>query len=70
VQTSRLDLSNAYLSIGITALADGDRTKARRHLQRGFDTRYFEALPYSLSRLLLARMTRDPAWPPWIQPGA
>ena len=66
VQASRLDLSNAYLSIGLTALADGDRTKARRHLQRCFDAQYFEALPYSLSRSLLARMRQDPAWPPWI----
>jgi tetratricopeptide (TPR) repeat protein len=68
VQASRLDLSNAHLSIALTALADGDRKKARRHLQRGFETRYFEALPYSLSRRLLARMTQDPAWPPWIKP--
>jgi tetratricopeptide (TPR) repeat protein len=68
VQASRLDLSNAHLSIALTALADGDREKARRHLQRCFDTRYFEALPYSLSRRLLARMTQNPAWPPWIKP--
>ena len=67
VQASRLDLSNAHLSIALTALADGDRKKARRHLQRCFDTRYFEALPYSLSRSLLARMSQDPAWPPWIK---
>ena len=67
MQASRLDLSNAHLSIALTALADGDRKKARRHLQRCFDTRYFEALPYSLSRSLLARMSQDPAWPPWIK---
>ena len=42
--------------------------KARRHLQRCLDTRYFEALPYSLSLSFLARMSQDPAWPPWIKP--
>ena len=68
MQASRLDLSNAHFSIALSALADGDREKARRHLQRCFDTRYFEALPYSLSRSLLARMSQDPAWPPWIKP--
>jgi hypothetical protein len=68
MRNSRLDLSNAHFSIALSALADGDRVKAKRHLQRSLDTRYFEALPYSLSRPLLARMTQDPAWPPWIKP--
>jgi serine/threonine protein kinase len=68
MQASRLDLSNAHISIALSALADGDRQKARRHLQRCLDTRYFAALPYSLSLSLLARMTQDPAWPPWIKP--
>jgi hypothetical protein len=69
MQVSRLDLSNAHISIALSALADGDRQKARRHLQRCLDTRYFAAIPYSLTVSLLARMTRDPAWPPWIKPG-
>ena len=67
MKTSRLDLSNAHISIALSALADGDREKARRHLQRCLDTRYFAALPYSLSLSLLARMSQDPAWPPWIK---
>ena len=67
MQGSRLDLSNAHMSIALSALADGDREKARRHLQHCLDTRYFEALPYSLSRSLLARMRQDPAWPRWIK---
>jgi tetratricopeptide (TPR) repeat protein len=68
MRTSRLDLSNAHFSIALSALADGDRIKTKRHLQRCLDTRYFEALPYSLSRPLLARMNQDPAWPRWIKP--
>jgi hypothetical protein len=67
MQASRLDLSNAHISIALSALADGDREKARRHLRRCLNTRYFAALPYSLSLSLLARMTHDPAWPPWIK---
>jgi serine/threonine protein kinase len=69
MQTSRLDLSNAHISIALSALADGNRGQARRHLQLCLDTRYFAALPYTLSLTLLAHMTQDPAWPPWIQPG-
>jgi tetratricopeptide (TPR) repeat protein len=68
MRASRLDLSNAHFSIALSALADGDRVKAKRHLQLCLDTRYFEALPYSLSRPLLARISQDPAWPPWIKP--
>jgi serine/threonine protein kinase len=67
-QGSRLDLSNAELSVALTALAEGDREKSRRHLQRCLATGYTDALPYSLSVLLLVRMTRDPNWPAWIKP--
>jgi serine/threonine protein kinase len=67
MQASRLDLSNAHISIALSALADGDRRKARRHFQHCLDTGYFAALPYSMSVSLLARMTRDSAWPPWIK---
>jgi tetratricopeptide (TPR) repeat protein len=63
----RGDLCNAYFSIALTAFADGDRVEARRNLRLCVNTRYFEFLPYDLSTMLLSRMDKDPAWPPWIK---
>ena len=64
----RGDLSNAHLCVALTALADGDRATAKRHLQLCLDTRFFEFFPYDLAQMLLSRMARDDAWPPWIKP--
>jgi hypothetical protein len=64
----RGDLCNAHLCIALTALADGDRAGARRHLQLCVDTHFYEFFPYDLSRLWLSRMASDPTWPPWIKP--
>jgi tetratricopeptide (TPR) repeat protein len=62
----RCDLSNAYLCIALTALADGNRDEAHKHLQRCVDTHQFEYLPYDVSQMLLSRMDKDPEWPRWI----
>jgi hypothetical protein len=62
----RGDLSGAHLCIALPALADGDRVKAREHLERGAQTRYFENFPDDVSVMLLSRMDRDPNWPSWI----
>jgi tetratricopeptide (TPR) repeat protein len=64
----RGELSNAHLCIAVTALADGDRAAARKHLQLCVDTRFYEWLPYDLGRMLLSRIDREPAWPLWIKP--
>jgi tetratricopeptide (TPR) repeat protein len=64
----RHGLSNAYLCLGLTALADGDRATARWYLQLCEGTRYFDALPYSVSQMLLSRMDHDQTWPRWITP--
>jgi hypothetical protein len=64
----RGDLCNAHLCVAVTALADGDRATARRHLNLCLGTRFYEFIPYEFARMLLARMDRDPAWPPWVKP--
>jgi tetratricopeptide (TPR) repeat protein len=63
----RIDLSTAHLCIALTALADGDRDAARRHLKLCEETRYYDALPYTLSQMMLSRMKNDDTWPPWIE---
>jgi tetratricopeptide (TPR) repeat protein len=68
MRDTRADLSGAQLCIALTALADGDRKKAKQHLELCKATRFFEYLPYDLSVMLLSRMEKDPAWPPWIPP--
>ena len=70
VDGSRGELSNAHLCIALTALADGDRAKAKLHLRRCVDTHFYEFLPYDLGKMLLSRMDRDKdhTWPPWIKP--
>jgi serine/threonine protein kinase len=64
---NRGDLCNAHLSIALTALAEGKRAEARKHLQLCLKTRAFEFLPYDLSLMCLSRMDRDSHWPPWIK---
>ena len=64
---SRADLVNAHLCVGLTALAEGNRPEAEKHFPQSIATRYFAFLPFNLSKILLARMNQDPAWPPWIQ---
>jgi tetratricopeptide (TPR) repeat protein len=60
------DLSNAHLCIALTALGEGDRHKAKQHLQLCYATRFFDNLPYDISLMLLSRMNKDANWPPWI----
>jgi tetratricopeptide (TPR) repeat protein len=52
--------------IGLTRLGEGNRAAARRHFEAGQKLRdpYYPACV--LNRAVLARMDRDPAWPPWI----
>lgn len=61
-------LCNAHFCIALTALADGDRATARKHFELSEMTRFYEALPYTLSQMILSRMQKDPTWPPWIPP--
>jgi hypothetical protein len=56
----------AHLAIGLRILAEGDRGQARRHFQQGVALHQFLFFEYSVIRGLLARMEKDPTWPPWI----
>jgi hypothetical protein len=63
--SKRLQCS-AHFKIGLTRLSGGDRVGAREHFSAGVATRFIEILPYDWNRAFLARMEKDPTWPPWI----
>jgi hypothetical protein len=63
---SRWNQSEAHFYIGMTSLADGNRTAALDHFQRCVATRVFYSFEYQWSRVFLARLQKDPNWPPWI----
>jgi serine/threonine protein kinase len=65
---SRFWQSMAHLDIGLTCLAAGDRTGARKHLQMAANTRTYWFYESFWSQMFLSRMDADPTWPPWIQP--
>jgi hypothetical protein len=68
---SRYNQSEAHFFIALTRLAEGDRSGAREHFRGSVTNRVFHYLDYDWSKAFLARMERDPNWPPWIpsQPG-
>ena len=51
----------------MTHLADGDKTDARDSFRRTVDARVPVSMDDEVSRLLLARMARDPDSPPWAK---
>jgi len=63
---SRWNQSETHFHIGITHLADGNRTAAREHFQKCVATRIFYSFEYQWGRAFLARLEQDPSWPPWI----
>jgi tetratricopeptide (TPR) repeat protein len=63
---SRFRQCEAHFFIGITLLAEGDRAGAAEHFRQSVNTRVLMFFEYSWSRAFLARMEKDPAWPPWI----
>jgi serine/threonine protein kinase/tetratricopeptide (TPR) repeat protein len=66
--SAKASLVLAHWHIGIRQLADGDRAGARRHFEACMALHYPYFYGYLESRALLARMDKDPTWPPWIQP--
>jgi hypothetical protein len=64
---SRYSQSEAHFFIGLTRLADGDRSSARGHFRDSVATRAFYYFDYDWSGAFLARMEKDPNWPPWIR---
>jgi hypothetical protein len=63
---SRPNQCEAHFAIGLRRLAEGDRQGAREHFRRCAETRVFIYWDYTWARAFLARMEKDPAWPPWI----
>jgi tetratricopeptide (TPR) repeat protein len=62
----RVKQSEAHFLLGLHRLADGDRRAAREHLRKCVQTRVFMYWEGRWARAFLARMEKDPAWPPWI----
>jgi serine/threonine protein kinase len=58
--------SDAHFVIGLWRLSEGDRAGARDQFQRCVATRMFDSWHWPWARAFLARMEKDPAWPPWI----
>jgi serine/threonine protein kinase len=63
----RQQQSDAHFFIGLTNLAEGDQDGARHHFRQAEAILYFKATSYWWSSAFLARMEKDPTWPPWIQ---
>jgi hypothetical protein len=64
--TSRWRQAFAHRQIGLFRLAEGDRTNARYHFQKSFDTHAIWYYEWAWSQMYLSRMRKDPVWPPWI----
>jgi hypothetical protein len=58
--------SDAHFAIGLWRLSEGDRAGARDQFQKCVATRIFASWHWPWARAFLARMEKDPAWPPWI----
>jgi serine/threonine protein kinase/tetratricopeptide (TPR) repeat protein len=63
---SRIDQAIAHWLIGLTRLAEGDRAGAQDHFRKAVATRIIRWLYREHCRVLLDRLEKDPAWPPWI----
>jgi tetratricopeptide (TPR) repeat protein len=63
---SRLNRCEAHFAIALDHLAEGDRKAAREHFQKCSQTRAFIFWDWIWARVFLARMDKDPAWPPWV----
>jgi hypothetical protein len=61
-------LSVAHFVIGLWRLSEGDRIAAQEHFRQCVATREFASWHWPWVRAFLARMEKDPAWPPWIPP--
>jgi hypothetical protein len=58
--------SGAHYHIALARLAEKDRDGARDHFRQGVETRLIVLYNVDWCRSFLARMEKDPKWPPWI----
>jgi hypothetical protein len=63
---SPMKLCDAHWEIGLWRLSTGDRAGAQDHWRKCVATRDFENWAWLWARVFLARMQKDPSWPPWI----
>jgi hypothetical protein len=56
----------AHFLIGLRRLSEGDRKGARAHFQECAARRVFTHWDHQWARAFLARLEREPGWPPWI----
>jgi tetratricopeptide (TPR) repeat protein len=65
---SRRNQCEAHYHIALQLLAEGDRGAAAKHFQQVVATRVLSFYAYTWSYTFLARLEKDPDWPPWIPP--
>jgi serine/threonine protein kinase/tetratricopeptide (TPR) repeat protein len=63
---ARPKVCDAHFLIGLWRLSEGDRAGSRDQLQKCIATRGFVFWEWPWARAFLARMDKDPTWPPWI----
>jgi serine/threonine protein kinase len=63
---SKWSVCSCHTLIALRKLAEGDRAAAREHFRQAVATRHLTATSYGWSRAFLARMEKDPNWPPWV----
>jgi tetratricopeptide (TPR) repeat protein len=56
----------AHYQVAIMRLNKGDKAGAREHLRRAVETRVILNYDHDFTRSFLARMEKDPTWPPWL----
>ena len=60
------NLCRAHFFIGISKLARGDRAAARQDFRASAGSDLLNFWAWTMSRIMLARLEKDPTWPPWI----
>ena len=58
---------SAHFLIAMAYLTDGERQRAKGHLEDAVQTQDYFNNDHILSRAMQARMEADPAWPKWIR---
>ena len=66
VRHSKSGLTFWHFNIGVVRLGEGDRASARVHFEASIRAHDPYAPNYKIGRAFLARMKKDPTWPPWI----
>ena len=67
--SSKLQASGTDFLVGMSFLSRGERDAAKKRFKRSVGAGTHWQTQYRWSRAFLARMERDPHWPPWI-PGS